>query len=103
MYTSLRRKAIKGFSCKKATQSKNPKEFWKAYRPFLHSRNSKQANDIVIQENGTVFTDKKQIAEIFNEHFVHITDDVGEVTDQHCGEGFYDHPCIIRLFKRTKA
>ena len=60
----------------------------------MHSRNSKQANDIVIQENGTVFTDKKQIAEIFNEHFVHITDGVGEITDYHYGEGFYDHPSI---------
>ena len=92
--TSLRRKAMKGFFCKKATQSENLREFWKAYRPFLHSRNSKQANDIVIQENGTVFTDKKQIAEIFNEQFVHITDGVGEITDYHYGEGFYDHPSL---------
>ena len=28
-------------------------------------------------------TDKKQIAEIFNEHFVHVADGVGEMTDHH--------------------
>lgn len=76
------------------TQSENPREFWEAYRPFLHSKNSKQANDIILQENDTVFTDKKQVAELFNEHFVHIADGVGEITDHHYGEGFYDHPSI---------
>ena len=40
-----------------------------------------------------VFT-KKQIAELFNEHFVHIADGVGEITDHYYGEGFYDHPSI---------
>ena len=60
----------------------------------MHSKNSKQANDIILQENDTVFTDKKQVAELFNEHFVHIADGVGEITDHHYGEGFYDHPSI---------
>ena len=76
------------------TQSENPREFWEAYRPFLHSKNSKQANDIILQENDTVFTDKKQVAELFNEHFVHIADGVGEITDHYYGEGFFDHPSI---------
>lgn len=92
--TSLKRKAIKGFFSKKVTQSENPREFWEAYRPFLHSKNSKQANDIILQENDVVFTDKKQVAELFNEHFVHIADGVGEITDHHYGEGFCDDPSI---------
>ena len=58
----------------------------------MHSKNSKQANDIILQENDTVFTDKKQVAELFNEHFVHIAEGVGEITDHHYGEGFCDHP-----------
>ena len=39
-------------------------------------------------------TDKREIAELFNEHFVHIEDGVGEITDHYFGEGFYDHPSI---------
>ena len=74
------------------TQSENPSEFWEAYRLFFHSKNSKQADDIILQENDIVFTDKKQVAELFNEHFVHIAEGVGEITDHHYGEGFCDHP-----------
>ena len=60
----------------------------------MHSKNCKQANDITLIENDAVLTDKRQIAELFNEHFVHIADGVGEVTDHYYGEGFYDHPSI---------
>ena len=76
--TSLRRKAIREFFSKKA-QANNPREFWKTYQPFLHSSNSKPANDITLIEKDTVFTDKCQIAELFNEHFVHTADGVGEI------------------------
>ena len=93
-FTSLRRKAVKGFFSKKATRLENPREFWESYRPFLHSKTSKQANDIILKEKDTVFTDKKQMAELFNEHFAHIADGVGEITDHYYGEGFYDHPSI---------
>lgn len=52
----------------------NPKDFWNAYRPFLHSKKSKQANDIILKENEAVITDKKKIADLFNEHFIHFVD-----------------------------
>ena len=61
--TSLRRKAIKTFFDKKS-ESENPREFWDTYRPFLHSRKSTQANDIILKEHDVVITDKKQMAEL---------------------------------------
>lgn len=60
----------------------------------MHSKTSKQANDIILKENDTVSRDKKQMAELFNEHFAYIADGVGEITDHYYGEGFYDHPSI---------
>ena len=56
--TSIRRKSIKQFFVK-ATQSVNPRDFWNAYRPFLNSRNSTQANDIILKENEIAITEKK--------------------------------------------
>ena len=32
------------------TEADNPCEFWNAYRPFMHSWKSKQANDILLKE-----------------------------------------------------
>ena len=60
--TSLRRKAIKQYFLKKSTSSENPREFWKAYRPFLHGK-TKQANDIILEENGVVITEKSAVAD----------------------------------------
>ena len=91
--TSLRRKAIKTFFDKKS-ESENPREFWDTYRPFLHSRKSTQANDIILKEHDVVITDKKQIAELFNSYFVNIADGVPEITEQIYGKGFDAHPSI---------
>ena len=38
----------------------SPRDFWDAYRPFIHSKKIKQANDIILKENNIV-TDKKEI------------------------------------------
>ena len=78
--TSLRCKAIREFFCKKV-QADNPRQFWKTYQPFLHSRNSKQANDIMLIEKDSVITDNHRIAEICNERFVHIADGIGEINE----------------------
>ena len=94
--TSLRRKAIREFFSKKA-QADNPWEFWKTYQPFLHYRNSKQANDIILIEKDTVFTDKCQIAVLFNEHFVYIADGVGEIEEREHGNNFSNHPSIKNI------
>ena len=73
--TSLRRKAIKEHFVKKSSKPENPREFWNAYRPFLHGK-TKQANDIIIKENNVVINDKREIAELFNAHFIQIADSV---------------------------
>ena len=61
---------------KNKSETDNPRAFWKAYRPFMHSRSSKPANDITLIDNDVVITDRKELAELFNNYFVHIVDDV---------------------------
>ena len=66
--TSIRRKAIKDHF-KNKSETDNPRAFWEAYRPFMHSRSSKQANDITLNdENDVVITDKKELVELFNNY-----------------------------------
>ena len=69
--TSLRRKAIKEHFVKKLSEPENKREFWNSYRPFLHCK-TKQANDIIITENNAVMSDKREIAELFNAHFIQL-------------------------------
>ena len=100
--TSLRRNAIKDYFRKKteATES-NPREFWDTYRPFLHSKKSKQANDIILKENDVIITDKKQIANAFNEHFIHITDGLVEISEQDFGTDCSAHPSIKSIYEQN--
>ena len=60
----------------------------------MHSKKSKQANDIILEENGSAITSKAQIAELFNYHFIHIADGVAEIGEHYYGEGFRKHPSI---------
>ena len=73
--TSLRRKAKKEHFVKKSFEPENPREFWNAYQPFLHGK-TKQANDIIITENNAVIGDKREIAELFNAHFIQIAEGI---------------------------
>ena len=88
--TSLRRKAIKQHFLKKSAETVNPQEFWSTFRPFLHTK-TKQANDIVLNENDKIINDKKEIAELFNDHFVHITDGVPMIRENDYGENYVNH------------
>ena len=70
------------------------KDFWNAYRPFLHSKKSKQANDIILKENEAVITDKNKIADLFNEYFIHIVDHISELSEHDFGTEFSEHSSI---------
>ena len=74
--TSLRRKALKEHFVKNSSEpKKNPREFWNAYRLFLHGKTN-QANDIIMKENYVVISDKREIAELFNARFIQIAEGI---------------------------
>ena len=83
---------------KKSTETDNPRDFWSTLRPFLHTK-SRQANDIILKEEDRIITDKKEIAELFNEHFVHIADNVPLREEEDYGEDFANHPSIKAIFE----
>ena len=99
--TSIRRKAIKHYF-KNKSETENSRAFWEAYRPFMHSRSSKQANDITLIENDVVITDKKELAELFNDYFVLIVDDVQDTKEHNFGNEFSAHPSIRAIMEENR-
>ena len=82
--TSLRRKAIKEpFKKKSESGRENPREFWHTFRPFLNSK-TKRASDI--KENEVSITNKKQIADMINNHFLKLAENADDVTEGDFGE-----------------
>jgi len=63
----------------------------------MHSRKSKQANDILLKEQNTVISDKQQIADTFNDHFVNIAIGAPEINEHDFGEDLTEHPSIIAI------
>ena len=100
--TSLRRKALIEHFVKNSSEPENQREFWNAYRPFLHGK-TKQANDIIITENNVVISDKREIAELFNAHFNQIADGVPLMKETDYGQHFENHPSIIAIHEKNKA
>ena len=99
--TSIRRKAIKDHF-KNKSETDNPRAFWEASHPFMHSRSIKQANDITLIENDVVITDKKELAELFNNYFVHIIDDVQDIKEHNFGLEFSAHPSIRAIAEENR-
>ena len=86
---------------KKSSEPENPREFWNAYRPFLHGK-TKQG-DIIITENNVVIRDKREIAEQFDAHFIQIADGVPLMKETDYGQHFENQPSIIAIHEKNKA
>ena len=98
--TSLRLKAIREYFRRKSSESENPREFWSAYRPFLNSK-TKQANDIILKEDNIVISDKKKIADLFNNYFVQIADCAAQVREVDYGQDYEKHPSIFAIHEHN--
>ena len=98
--TPPRRKAILWKS--KKVEPENPREFWNAYRPFLHGK-TKQTNDLIIKENNVVLSDKREITELFNAHFIQITDGVPLMKETDYGQHLENHPSIIAIHEKNST
>ena len=87
---------------KNKSETDNPCAFRETYLPFMHSRSSKQANDITLIENDEVITDKNELAELFNNYFVHIVDDVQDIKEHNFGNEFSAHPSIPAIMEENR-
>jgi len=62
--------------------------------PFLQSKKSMQANNILLEENGALIKDKTEIANIFNTYFIHVADAAAEIDKEDFGTDCSTHPSI---------
>ena len=59
----------------------------------MHTK-SKQANYIILKENDRIISDKREIANLLNDYFVHIADSMPEIRVEDYGEDYANHPSI---------
>ena len=74
---TMRRKSVmRHFEQLCINRSGNPKEFWKAIRPFMHSKNRTPYNQVTLKEGNTVIRDQEQVAETLNDYFINVANDL---------------------------
>ena len=72
----MRRKAIKSYFMSKCGEKATPKDFWHCIQPYMSNKSAQQSN-IILNEDGDIITNKKDIAKIFIEFFTSIADNIG--------------------------
>ena len=74
--TAMRRESIRKYFESKCTSMTCPNDFWKCVKPFL-STSSKNQNKIILNEEGHVITDTKDVCNLLNDFFATLTSDIG--------------------------
>ncbi len=97
--TRLRKKSVRKYLAKKCDG--NGKDFWKTVKPLFNNKSSGRVNNIILRENGQTVLQSKEVCALFNEHFVNIARDIGQVDTIPPGNDFEttvtrhkDHPSV---------
>ena len=70
---AIKRKNVRTyFSLPAKDNGHNNKKFWSAVKLFLSDKGTKKSNDIVLNDDGKILTDSKEIAEVLNTNFTDI-------------------------------
>ena len=67
--TTLTRKAKRNFFIEK---TKDRVGFWKIFGPYLSNKGHHSKEDYIISKDGALINDKKTVANLFNDYYVHI-------------------------------
>ena len=70
---AIKRKNIRTyFSLLAKDNGHNNKKFWSAVKPFLSDKGTKKSKDIVLNDEGKILTDSKEVSEVLNTYFTDI-------------------------------
>ena len=69
---------------------------------FFMVKQSRQMTSLS-RKNNAVISDKREIAELFNAHFIQIADCVPLMKETDYGQRFENHPSIIAIHEKNKA
>ena len=50
------------------------KTFWKTVRPFLSNKGTQDNHDIILDENGELIKDNREVPEILNDFYINIVE-----------------------------
>ena len=74
--TKLHKQSIIKYTKDKCISTKNGSDFWKTVKPLISDKH-RGTNSISLMENETVINDSEQVANILNNYFSNIAENIG--------------------------
>ena len=78
LVVKLRRKSLNRYTKEKCTGQAGTKSFWKTVKPLISDKTISNDCDVILFENENVVNDAASVCNIFNQHFVTMTKDIGD-------------------------
>ena len=84
---------------------KNPRDFFKTFRPFLSTKGHKGEIEIHLRTDGDVVEkDQSRVADVFADYFATIADGIGgDKSKLDSPEDFQDHPSVAAIANNIKT
>jgi len=102
LVTSLKRKSLKEYFNQRCNNDPNAKKFWDTVRPFMSNSQTGGAN-ISLLDQGRLVTKPSEVCSIFNDHFIHVANDLSEPFDiigkpiRNVIDFYKYHPSILNI------
>ena len=93
LVTKLKRQSLRGYFFERCHGGPKSKDFWPTIKPFLSKKGSKDDPTILLNENGKIISDQKEVCDVFNDFFVNVAKDIGS----NCDNDFTEHPSILKI------
>ena len=100
LVNKLRKQSIGNYMKKSCSNISDGKEFWGQIKPLLSDRCKNLNNDIILNNNGNIVNNKKEVCHIMNDYFTSVAKQT--VGHTHCS-AVYDVDEIVNSFSEHKS
>ena len=81
LVTKIKKKSIKTYFFERCIGGPKSKDCWPTIKPFITNKGSHFTKNIILCEKDEIINDQNMIAECFNDFFINVAKDIGNVTN----------------------
>ena len=80
LVTKIKKRSIKTYFFERCIGGPKSKDFWPTIKPFITNKGSHFTKNIILCEKDEIINDQNMVAECFNDFFINVAKDIGNVT-----------------------
>ena len=94
----LKCKSTSKYFIERCTGGHKADKFWPTIKPFLSKKGNSSSGKIILEENGSILSDSKEVCETFNSFYVNVAKEIGKdfVFEEDT------HPSIVKILEHKE-